>query len=294
MRFKLFFWFWPDEPGRSARESVGSWLHGVTLRVTARARVVAIRRKIRDRQATLAAQSIAALVSDQTDMPTIERQEDAEIVHRELNRLPEKYRAPIVLCYLEGLTHDEAATQLCWPVGTVCSRLARARDTLRSRLARRGVTAQATFGPMASWIVGGSQEPIGAAATLSSETISRDLRASIVRTVTQLPGGRTATATAGSSTSLLLSQGVIKSMMFKKLLMVACALLPIALTALGGGVFLARKTLAQVQKPTAAASVPNVQRPTAKEMSQQGEINRLAQQLLEAVRPALRRPTCLL
>ena len=176
MRFKLFFWFWPDEPGRSARESVGSWLHGVTLRVTARARVVAIRRKIRDRQATLAAQSIAALVSDQTDMPTIERQEDAEIVHRELNRLPEKYRAPIVLCYLEGLTHDEAATQLCWPVGTVCSRLARARDTLRSRLARRGVTAQATFGPMASWIVGGSQEPIGAAATLSSETISRDLR----------------------------------------------------------------------------------------------------------------------
>jgi hypothetical protein len=73
-------------------------------------------------------------------------------------------------------------------------------------------------------------------------------------------------------------------MMFKKLLIAACTLPPIAITALGGGVFLARKTLAQVEKPTAAPSVPNAPQPTAKEAPQPDDVDRLAQQLLEAAR----------
>ena len=60
-------------------------------------------------------------------------------LHAEVTRLPAKYRAPVVLCYFEGRTHDEAAAALDWPVGTVRCRLSRARELLRSRLTRRGL-----------------------------------------------------------------------------------------------------------------------------------------------------------
>ena len=61
------------------------------------------------------------------------------MLHDEIGRLPERYRTPVVLCYLEGLTHAEAARQLGWPIGTVGVRLMRARERLRSRLTRRGM-----------------------------------------------------------------------------------------------------------------------------------------------------------
>ena len=59
-------------------------------------------------------------------------------LHAEIERLPEKYRVPIVLCYFEGLTHEQAASRLRWPLGTVKIRLSRARERLRSRLEQRG------------------------------------------------------------------------------------------------------------------------------------------------------------
>ena len=60
-----------------------------------------------------------------------------------LARLPANFRAAIVLCYLEGLTHEEAAVRLRCPVGTVRSRLARGRALLRRRLERSGLAAAA-------------------------------------------------------------------------------------------------------------------------------------------------------
>ena len=70
------------------------------------------------------------------DGPAIELK---EVVGDELTRLPDDYRRPIVLCYLDGLTHQEAARRLDWPVGTVKVRLVRGRRMLRERLHRRGV-----------------------------------------------------------------------------------------------------------------------------------------------------------
>src|SRR5262245_50327437 len=111
-------------------ERLGNWLYGVAYRVAARARAVAARRHQRERDGVdLQAPAPAGDAGGNDLRP---------ILHEELDRLPEKYRVPVVLCYLEGLTNEEAARQLAWPVGTVKGRLARARDVLRGRLARRG------------------------------------------------------------------------------------------------------------------------------------------------------------
>src|SRR5260221_12650621 len=72
------------------------------------------------------------------DQPAIDR-EQAEAIHGEVDRLPRTFRLPVVLCYFEGLTLDEAARRLRCPAGTVRSRLARAREKLRRGLATRGV-----------------------------------------------------------------------------------------------------------------------------------------------------------
>ena len=71
----------------------------------------------------------------------LSRREQAQMLHEELNRLPERYRVPVVLCDIEGLTHLEAASRLRCPPGTLSVRLMRARQLLRVRLTRRGLTS---------------------------------------------------------------------------------------------------------------------------------------------------------
>jgi RNA polymerase sigma factor (sigma-70 family) len=112
------------------RDSLSSWLHGVACRTAACAKAATARRARHERKAAVEAVSVVA-DGDPDDL--------ASVLHEELDRLPEKYRAPIVLCYLESLTHEQAAQRLRWPVGTVRSRLARGREQLRGRLMRRGL-----------------------------------------------------------------------------------------------------------------------------------------------------------
>src|SRR5262249_1751252 len=117
------------------RALLSSWLYGVAYRVAVRARMAAARRRARERQG-------GEMVAAQPETEGI----GAELrpaLHEEIRRLPEKYRVPIVLCYLQGRTHEQAAQELAWPIGTVKGRLTRARDLLRARLTRRGLALSA-------------------------------------------------------------------------------------------------------------------------------------------------------
>src|SRR5205085_10887929 len=107
-------------------------LDGVAYRTAMKARGRAFRRQQVERQyATESANRATPPASEEVDL--------LPVIDEQLNLLPEKYRAPLVLCAVQGLNKAEAAERLGLPEGTVSSRLARAREMLRDRLARRGV-----------------------------------------------------------------------------------------------------------------------------------------------------------
>ncbi len=116
------------------RGSVANWLFGVAQRVAIRGKRSAARRHVLD-------QLVAERTSESYLPP--ENDPDAEILHEEIHRLPERLRAPVVLCYLQGLTYAAAAHQLGLSEVAIQGRLARARERLRHRLIRRGVTIPA-------------------------------------------------------------------------------------------------------------------------------------------------------
>ena len=93
--------------------------------------------------------SSVAVENGRAELEPIKGEESAAL-HEEVDRLPERLRIPIVLCYLEGLSHAEAARRLRWPIGTVRSRMARARGLLRTRLARRGLAYSALIAAIES------------------------------------------------------------------------------------------------------------------------------------------------
>ena len=118
-------------------EALASWLHGVAVRTALRARRDAGRRRARERQASMGEGPDPAEDLAWRDVQTL--------LETEIARLPERYRAPFVLCHLEGRSRAEAAAELGLPENTLSSRLARARDRLRDRLARRGVHLSAVL-----------------------------------------------------------------------------------------------------------------------------------------------------
>jgi RNA polymerase sigma factor (sigma-70 family) len=194
-----------------SRPLLSAWLYGVAYKVAARLRGRAWRQQARETQGADLA-SVAAIVDhDSSDLPPL--------LHQEVQRLPDKYRNPIVLCYLEGKTHEEAALLLRWPLGTVKGRLARARGLLRSRLTRRGVTA--SEGMMATAL---AANPATAPAKLVDATI---------RAATRFAADAAGVDKLASARAIALSQGVLRTMMLTKVKIAGALIL--AMTMLGGG-----------------------------------------------------------
>ncbi len=121
------------------RDSLGPWLHQVAYRAARCSRSAAARRTVHERRA-------AEMIAGRDDRRRADDGKGADFgaaIHEEIERLPERYRVAVVLCDLEGRTHEQAARHLGCPVGTVKSRLARGRVRLRDRLTRRGLTVPA-------------------------------------------------------------------------------------------------------------------------------------------------------
>jgi RNA polymerase sigma factor (sigma-70 family) len=185
-------------------ESVGSWLYGVAYRIALRARLRANRRLARER--CLDDHPAAA---DRSANPVGEAADIRPVLDEELNRLPEKYRAPMVLCYLEGKSNDEAAQQLQCPTGTVKVRLLRARELLRNRLARRGLALSA-----------------GALAlSLSQEMATAAVPQALAASAAQAATSGTLSASAGAlADATLRAMSIVKLKVAAGAVVAACAL----------------------------------------------------------------------
>jgi RNA polymerase sigma factor (sigma-70 family) len=190
------------------QESVANWLYGVTYRVARRARAAAATRQARE----------ARVPSRRAADPLAELsvREVQGIFDEELARLPETIRAPLVLCCLEGRTRDEAAEQLGWSAALVKSRLEQARERLRARLVRRGVTLSAAL--------------LGAAlAEQGSAAVPTPLAVATVRAAMLVAAGRAAAAGAISEPVAALVEGVLKPMLLTKLKAALAVLLGVTL-----------------------------------------------------------------
>jgi RNA polymerase sigma factor (sigma-70 family) len=158
--------------GLWVRDSLGPWLHQVAYRTASCARLAAARRRRHERCAALASEEAYTEVADDL----------GQVLHEEIERLPERFRAPLILCDLEGRTHEQAARHLGWPVGTVKSRQARGRERLRDRLARRGLAPDAV-------VLGAALRPDGGPALLSPALVDSTARAAVefltLRTIVQ-------------------------------------------------------------------------------------------------------------
>jgi RNA polymerase sigma factor (sigma-70 family) len=225
---------------RSVRvdDSLGRWLYGVSVRVAGRARAMAGKErgwlKSLDRIDKAGALDPSA---------GCERADLRAVIDEEIARLPVRYRAPVVLCYLEGMTGDQAARRLRCPVGTLESRLHRARERLRTSLTRRGLAP--TAGVVA-----------GLAAATARADVPHELAVGTAAAAARLAAGGTL-AGAVSAVAATLVKETMRSMLMTKGCWAGLLLLIIGLSATGAGV-LAGARDDKAKDPPAAVQAPRV------------------------------------
>ncbi|HEY8505130.1 MAG TPA: RNA polymerase sigma factor [Gemmataceae bacterium] len=211
--------------------SVGSWLHGVAYRVACKARCRAARRA----EVPAATGEPAAA----TPEPSAELawRELRALLDEELARLPEVLRAPLLLCYFEGCTQDEAARRLGWKKRTLKARVDRGRRALRARLSRRGVELPAALAvPL-----------LGSAVAAVPPRLTAGLAAAAVRISQGYPPA------AISEAALALAGGATAAMTAKKRAIVLAAACAAALVGVGAGRVLSQPEPAKPSAPPAAS-----------------------------------------
>jgi RNA polymerase sigma factor (sigma-70 family) len=199
---------------------LANWLYGVAYRTAQHARARAALRCRHEREA----KPMAAAAPD----PEPEWHELRERLDEELQHLPEKYRAPLVLCYLEGRTNEEAARLLGWPAGSMSARLARGRELLRERLGRRDWAIPLAFVPL-----------LLTRHTASAGAVPQTVVDATVESAVQVAAGQTLTAAQVSPAVESLTQAVLHGLAsaHRRWLLTQLVAVGLALLGLGLAVF---------------------------------------------------------
>jgi RNA polymerase sigma factor (sigma-70 family) len=217
---------------------LANWLYGVAHQTALKAKATAARRKERERQVTEMPEPAVAEQGLGHDLQPV--------LDQELSRLPDKYRAVVVLCDLAGKTRREAARQLGVPEGTVAGQLARARKMLAKRLARRGLG------------LSGAAVAMVLLQNVASAVVPISVVSNTIQAATVFVAGQGAAGGVISAPVAALTQGVLKTMLWSKL-KVATAVLVGVLACVGGGAVAFLPTAAGQQKAqtTAAKASPD-------------------------------------
>ncbi len=191
------------------RRPLGGWLGTVAHRLALTARTQAARRRLHEGQAALSR-------PENTEPDKVD--EVSLLVEEELQRLPERYRTPLVLCYLEGKTHEQVAQALGWPLGSTSRRLAQARDLLRERLRCRGLASLGCVGAL-----------LGKVAQ-AAPPVPLELQENTVRTALWF-ASQEGTGTAVCAEAVRLARTVLHTIALRKLKIVCALVLGVALLA---------------------------------------------------------------
>jgi RNA polymerase sigma factor (sigma-70 family) len=240
------------------RERVANWLHGVALHTAQKARAVAARRREKERQA------------GDMHRPTTPDDRWGELLpllDQELRRLPDRYRLPIVLCELEGKTHQEAARQLGWPIGTVSGRLSRGRALLAYRLKRQGAAPQ----------------------DLAPAVLPPALTAAVVKAATAFAAGSAAAVV--SAKVIALAEGAVKTMLLTKLQAITAVLLLAALVGVGTALAFASGPGREARAPTNPDSTPPAKDDKGPEPTPPDPEEKAVRDYVAELRAAVKNPT---
>jgi RNA polymerase sigma factor (sigma-70 family) len=221
-------------------ECLSSWLYGVALRVALRARAELARRRQHERKAAQKGNG-----ASRETFPL----ELRLVLDEELGRLPARYRGALVLCYLQGKTHIEAARELGYPPGSMSRHLARARELLRARLVRRGIV-------LSTALLGVELATLTARAALPSTLVGGTVRACTAFAIYQ-------GASTISTKVLALADGALKSMFIVHLKMAAVVVIAVCALGAGAGAFLHHaitpQAIADNQAPPSANENPSLE-----------------------------------